>query len=273
MVTPNYGYPMHLERRDELRAVSAMSFRAAFGEIEYPDEIDLRGALHVEYQEQIGSCQGHALMSVCELAGYMANNQLMEFSNWFGYLGSQKIDGLLGRDVGSTLSGGRELVTKYGCCPLDVMPYPNPAKYPRNPQVPTEAYVAAAQFKIRNSMICENYDDVFHFMGSGQGGVQIGINWNDTMTPNRDGVIESYSPNRRGGGHSVAFIGYVKQKDKKNRKYLILLNSWDVTWGDDGYAIVAPAAVDAMFQHQFTVMHGLTDLSVPTPRRPDYSPW
>jgi hypothetical protein len=143
------------------------------------------------------------------------------------------------------------------------MPYPNPVRY--NWRLPDEAVKAAEPFKIRSHMVCKSYEDVFRFLSSGQGGVEIGISWGG-MRPNSEGVIESFSPG--GGGHAVCFLGYSTRKDSQGRNYLWLANSWSESWGYHGWAEVAPTAVDQMVRHRDTVMIGLSDLSTPVVR-----PW
>lgn len=274
MQSMHYGWAVHDENRSALSAMSNDMHRACFGAIEYPEEIDPSSWLHIENQQSIGACQGHALMSGCEICWYMATGgDVIQFSNWFGYLGSQQMDGLLGRDVGSTLYGGRKLVMEKGCCPLDVMPYPNPASYPRNPQISQAAWDAAKSNVIKSCLDIKTYEDGYNFMGSGQGPIQIGIIWNNSCTPDRNGVIERYDPLQPGGGHSVLFGGYTRRKDSAGRNYWKLFNSWNLNWGVRGTAEVSPTAVMSMFRNRFTVMQGISDMAAPKPRRPDFAAW
>jgi hypothetical protein len=261
-----FGYRIDLERYAELRE-GAVDFRECVdGLYAAPPEMDPRPWHRIENQGPMGSCQGHALSSVCEMAYHIATNEVIQFSPLFAYLATQKIDGLLGRDVGSTISGGLRCAREYGVCPLDVLPYPRPVRY--EPRIPPEAFAAAAPFKIRSHAVCRSYDDVFAFLASGLGGVEAGISWGSAMTPNRAGVIESFRPG--GGGHAVCFLGYSRREDAAGRRYLWLANSWSEEWGERGWAEVAPRAVDQMCQHPSTVMIGLSDLSTPTPRKIDW---
>jgi hypothetical protein len=219
----------------------------------------------------VHNCQGHALSSVCEMAYHIATGEVTQFSPLFAYLATQEMDGLLGRDAGSTIYNGMNVAKRIGMLPLDLMPYPNPVRYPSSVAKIREeleaAYKLASPFKIRNHAICRNYSDVFNYLSSGQGGVEIGIPWGNELTP-RDGLIQRFVPG--GGGHAVCFMGYSKRRDTEGRKYLWLANSWSVSWGNNGWAEVAPVAVDQMGAHPFTTMIGLSDLSVPTPRKVDW---
>ena len=191
-----------------------------------------------------------------------------QFSPMFAYLVSQKHDGIIGRDVGSTLAGGLKAAMEDGSCPAEVFPYPNPVRY--SPTIPSGAFEAAKQFKIGRHTVCRSYQDVFDFLASGQGGVEIGIRWPEEWME-CNGVVERYAVGYGGGGHAVAFLGYSRRVDSQGRKYLWLANSWGREWGVDGYAEVAPAAVDQMAQHQDTAMIGLSDMAVDDVRPRDVS--
>ena len=261
-----FGYRIDLERIAQLRQ-DAVDFRSHVdGLYSAPPEIDPRPWHRIENQGSMGSCQGHALSSVCEMAYHIATGAVTQFSPLFAYYATQQVDGLLGRDDGSTIAGGMQCAKQFGACPLEAMPYPNPVRY--TGRFTANAFEAAEPFKIRSHAVCQSYDDVFAFLSSGQGGVEIGINWGSSMTPNRDGVIEQFHPGR--GGHAVCFLGYSRREDDQGRKYLWLANSWSEEWGDRGWAEISPRAVDQMAQHRDTVMIGLSDLSTPTPRSIDW---
>ena len=257
------GYPIELERREELRS-GAIAFRGALGAFTAPDEIDPRSWYRIEDQGQVGSCQGQTLAAIAEFCFRVAmGGDISHFSAMWCYLRSQHYDGLLGRDAGSTLDAGRRVATQEGFAPEEVFPYPG--RYVT--RIPEGAAEAAAQFKIKYHADCQSYQDVFDFLASGQGAVATGTAWG--WEPNNAGLIESFRPS--GGGHAVPFLGYSKRTDSKGRKYLWLPNSWGKSWGKDGWAEVAPKAVDDAFRHSHTVMIGYSDLTVPTPRKVDFS--
>lgn len=254
---PFYGYRYDRENLKNLEAMAipmpAMTFAA-------PDEIDPRPWHRIENQKSMGSCQGHALSSVTEFAYHIETGEVIQFSPMWCYIMTQKIDGLLGRDQGSTINGGMQCAKKYGVCRVETFPYPNPVKY--STKIPPEAALEAIKYKIRSHVMCKSYDDILQFIGAGLGGVEIGISWNKSCTPDSNGVIKSYKDG--GGGHAVCFLGY-----KKNGN-LYLANSWDENWGDDGYAEVTPDAVNQMAKGRWTVMIGLSDMTTPEPRKIDW---
>lgn len=255
-----FGWRHDLENIPALMRGS-VDFQSLVRGFSAPDEIDPRPWHRIENQANMGSCQGHALSSVCEMAYHIATGDVVQFSPLFAYYATQKIDGLLGSDTGSTISGGMRCAKEFGSCPLEVMPYPNPVRY--TGQFAPGCWEAAKPFLIRSHSVCRSYADVFAFLASGQGGVEIGISWGGINT-NQEGCIENYTPGA--GGHAVSFLGYSKRVDSQGRKYLWLANSWDKHWGNKGWAEVAPRAVEQMFQHPHTVMIGLSDLTTPTPR-------
>jgi C1A family cysteine protease len=257
------GYPIELEDRAELAATATDFAPAVKGLYSAPEEIDPREWHVIENQSSMGSCQGHALSSVCEMAYRIATGEVTQFSEMFGYIATQKIDGIQG-DRGSTINGGRKCAEQYGMCPVEVFPYPNPARYSN--RIPDEAWAAAEPFKIRSHAFCRDYSDVYEYLASGQGGVEIGISWG--LQPNREGVVEHFRTGS--GGHAVSFLGYSKRKDNNGRNYLWLANSWGNNWGKGGWAEVAPKVVDDMGQHRYTVMIGMSDLTVPKPRPVDW---
>lgn len=255
------GYRLDLEDRGELVRTST-DLTQACRAWAAPLEIDPRPWHRIENQGSIGSCQGHALSSVCEMAYHIATGDSIQFSRLFGYYATQKIDGLLGRDAGSTINGGRKCAQQYGICREEVMPYPNPVRY--TGQFTDGCYEDASRFKIQSHTFCRNYADVYAFLASGQGGVEIGISWGG-FNPDREGVIQSFRPAGQ-GGHALCYLGYSQRKDSQGRNYLWLANSWSETWGSHGWAEVAPEAVDQMGRHGDTVMIGLSDLTTPEPR-------
>lgn len=260
IIEDNERYKKEMKATETPITFSASDFSA-------PEEIDPRKWHRIENQGSMGSCQGHALSSVCEMAYYIATKKVTQFSPIWCYLLSQKIDGLLGSDRGSTIDGGRRCAQQYGLCPLEIFPYPNPVRY--STKIPEAAWDAATPNKIRSHSVMESYDDIFNYLASGQGGVEIGISWGNGTRPNSDGVMESYKAG--GGGHAVSFLGYSTRKDSQGRNYLWLANSWGVqNWGKQGWAEVSPHAIEQMFSHRYTVMIGLSDLSTPAPRPVDW---
>ena len=263
----NFGYPLQLENRhrlkQQLQPFPPMLRETVLDEI--PDEMDPRDWMRIENQRSLGSCQGHAQSSVGELCYRVATGEVTQFSPLFAYYATQQVDGLTGRDVGSTISGGVECATKVGFCPLELMPYPDPPRYAWH--LPAAAVMAAAQFRLQSHTAIGSYDEAFRFLATGQGGIEIGLAWGNMLSQST-GIIEQFAPGR--GGHAVCLLGYSRRKDRNNRHYLWLANSWSETWGNQGWAEVAPAAIGQMLAHNSTTAVGMSDLSVPVVRAVDW---
>lgn len=269
-----YGYVPEFEDQEYLDSLEDFSkySHACMGE--YPEEIDPRKWHRIENQKSIGSCQGHAQTSVAEKAFFNKTGRLIQFSPIFAYYATQEIDGLKGSDRGSTISGGVKCAKTVGLCLLDEAPYPNPPRYRWN--ISQHQRDVASQYKIKSSLVMKSYEDIYNYLGSGQGGVEIGVVWNNTMTPDKNGCINDCNV-RSGGGHALAFLGYTSGQDldPDGNRYLWMANSWDVRWGLEGWAKVAKRVVEkqlATFQGRGQFI-GMSDMETPEYRKVDYSLW
>lgn len=248
------GYRIDLEDPTALKATSFDGWEDRVkGLFSAPEEMDPRAYHRVEHQGQQGACQGHALTSVVEHCYHIATGEVIHFSRQYGYVGAQKIDGIRG-DRGSTIHGGMKLATTRGLCREELWPYTG--RYVVNPPNSTwnDLYADASRYVIRSHSVLRTYQQVFDYLASGIGAVEIGVSWGVPNSP----VVERYTAS--GGGHAVAFMGYSKRRDSQGRKYLWLLNSWGQTWGNKGWAEVSPAVVDSMGRAAYTVMIGMSDL-------------
>jgi hypothetical protein len=254
------GYIIDPQKNKLLRAMCAPVHH--FKTFSAPAEIDISTWYRFEDQSQMGSCEGQSLAGCGEFAWHVGNPDPVQFSAMAAYVWSQMEDGIQGRDTGATLYAGRNVAHNIGFCPEELWPYPVPVKY--SSHEPAGARKAASAFKIQKSYDCRSYDDVFSFLSSGQGAVQIGINWPDEYMDVPGGIIEEYRGGSN-GGHAVFFGGY-----NRNR-YLQLVNSWGKQWGAGGFAYVSPRAVQQMLQSPDTVMIGHSDLTSPAPREVDFS--
>lgn len=208
-----------------------------------PPEVNINWH-RTENQGRIGSCQGHALSSVLERLAFVRGENV-QLSEIFAYLGSQKIDGLLGGDRGSTVSGGCKLAVEFGCTPEARTGYPTsyPGRAERDKILSAENYAAAAPYKAKSSWrVPDDYDALLDFIGGG-GGVNFGIKYGSGMIP-KDRIVRSYSPGM--GGHAMCILGYDKDGN------LRAANSH----GDGGYLIM-PKAWQQIMSHRYTAAIGL----------------
>jgi hypothetical protein len=205
-----------------------------------------------EDQLQIGSCQGNGLSSVIERLAFVVGKKV-QLSRIFAYLATQKIDGLLGSDSGSTISGGAKLATTVGCPLESATGYPRtyPGKAERDRILSAANYKAAGEYKALSAwQVTRNHDELLDFIGGG-GGVSFGIRYGAATIPS-DRVIRRFYPGR--GGHAMCILGYTKDGD------LRAVNSH----GDGAY-LITPAAWSQMLADSWTSAIGLMGTKEPVP--------
>lgn len=260
------GWLIGEDRRDELTARSQpMPFCGPRDSRPLESPLGIKRWMQIENQRSMGSCAGHARTSVTEACVYLQTRGMtVQLSRMFAYITGQMVDGLIGRDCGSTIAGHAEASKKWGTCYETTFPYPQ--QY--TTRIPEGAYNDAAQFKLLNSVELRSYDDCLTFLTMGLGGIQIGIGWNQSCDP-VNGVIENYHGG--GGGHSVAILDWSTQIDSQGKPYLVLFNSWGREWGNCGTAEVSPRAVEQMIRSQYAVFIGFSDMANLKPRPFDWT--
>jgi hypothetical protein len=244
--SPGYRW----DREDKESLYSNGSPLPAFGAVAIPDEIDPRGWLVTENQGPMGSCRGHSLSTGCEFIYRGILGEDIRFSSMWCYLRTQKRDGLLGSDRGSTIENGVKVAVEEGVCTEAVFPYPNPVRY--STKIPAGAAEDAARNKFGRYSPIENYDDAKAWIGTGQGYVDIGVKWPFQHSGGR--VTQWVPPRGRAGGHAMAFCGYLKTGE------LILFNSHGERSGDRGEFIWTPEAFNAMCRDSYSSVIGLSDM-------------
>jgi hypothetical protein len=263
------GYAI-LEENRQLIQRTAQSFTVSYEEFAVPEEIDPRNHVRHDQQGGVGSCQGFSLTNCGEYLRLIAErdsaySNAKQFSAMFAYLETQRVDNLIGRDVGSTISGGLRIAREVGFCPDELLPYV--ARYPANARtLITQAMrQAASPFKIRSHAWLRSYDDVFRYLASGVGAVHTGTVWNQSFYTQPNQPLERVSLSN-GGGHATAWLGYSKRKDSRGRNYIWRLNSHNDSWTE-----MAPSVIDQLFSHSHTSVVGISDLSTPRPRKVDFT--
>ena len=224
-------------------------------------KVDPRKAMRIENQGRVGSCQGHALSSCVELSYYIATGDLTrQLSRAYGYYETQRIDSISG-DRGSTISGGIKLATTRGIPREELWKYSG--RYDaRRPSDWQAVETDAAIHKIGQSYRMSSYDGVRTFLGSGQGGISIGISWGREVDRP---IVNSFS-GAGGGGHAIALLGLSDRLDTSGRPFVWMMNSWGANWGNGGWSEWAPAALEQMLKHKYTACYGMSDMPNVKPR-------
>lgn len=268
-----WGWREDLEDRDRLlsgcadrRAVTALA--GQYGNDNEALSARIRDLMRVHNQGGQGSCRGHSGSSVAEVCMLIASGEILtQLSPQFMYIETQRIDRLSG-DVGSTIQGGVQLLETVGCCSADLWPYPQPVRYQTRPPQHSvqECRDDAAKYRTRKHYDMPDYDTARTFLASGQGAIDIGILWRESMNQK---VVETYSGSG-GGYHAVLLACLSKRKDRRGRPYVWLLNSWGDRWAQSGWNEISPATYDGFRRTRNNVMVGISDMESPTPRPLDF---
>lgn len=257
------GWRIDLENFDSLFGMSGedevLALRGLYKEVAF----DPKKLIRVENQKNLGSCQGHSISSGCEWLYILATGNLTtQLSRSYGYYRSQKFDGLLGRDAGSTITSGVRVATELGI-PLE-SEWGYTSVYNPKPPKPWDVMdTLGTNFKIGRSIRLTTYEAVRTFLGAGVGMVHIGIPWNSGLDR---AVVTGFNPNLSGGGHSVGLYSLSDRQDNQGRPFVNMLNSWGTTFGTEGWAEWSPDAITQMLQARFSVFIGISEMPNVKPR-------
>lgn len=225
----------------------------AFRSVARPSEI-LVDWHKTENQGPIGSCQGNGLTSAMERIFWASQKKKLQLSRIFAYLATQKIDGLLYSDRGSTISGGAKLATQNGVCLESNTGYP--PRYPSRGDVDrilsAENYAAGADYKaLKATRLTGEADEAMDLIAGGAG-ISFGISWYSGLIP-RDRIVRTYRAPANAGGHAMAVLGY------KANGNLVAVNSHA-----DGPYEITPEAWSAMMRGRWTVAIALAGSDSPS---------
>ena len=227
------GYAKESERKDEIDAEGQdpeqilVAMRAA-----YPTFNPYAKAWNrLFWQGQQGACQGHALAHAAQVMGVQKFGQLRYFSRACGYYEAQRFDGLNG-DKGSTLAGGRKVLSGDGLMLETDWPYPSrynnrrPANFPDAPRI-----------RVDSSKQVRDADLIFDLLEAGAA-IQTGLTWNSSC----DQAVATRYQSGGGGGHSTLLYGLDKQTG-----YAVHHNSWR-NWNGDGRSLWSKDFIKGVLQ-------------------------
>lgn len=212
------GYAIDNENRASLmnRGLNPMMMLQTF-KAEVPAvniDADPLSVVNVLNQGSIGSCQGQSLAKCFQICFFLKTGRVVNFSAMCGYIIAQRYDRLIGRDVGSTLSGGQRVATEHGMCLEEDWEYPS--RYSAN--IPTANF----PFKLRSAQPTNDPSLVLDALKLGLP-VQTGMAWNSELERER---VTSYTGRGAQGGHATTLW---LRKDK----HICHINSWG-NWNGDG---------------------------------------
>lgn len=234
-----------LEMEDREFLATLQDIPPEFAQFSRPETVGVEWH-HTENQGPIGSCQGNDLSSCVERIAFVATQQIIQLSRMYAYLRTQVLDGLIGSDRGSTISGGGKVALEG--LPLESLTgypqsYPGKAERDRILNIGQRDYKATSLWKVP-----QDPEEAKNWIGGG-GAISIGIRWPGIP---KDRVIRSYHGGS--GGHANAVLGY-------DADSLIAVNSW----GDGPYRITNDAWRQ-IWADSYTAMVGLAGSAAPTPK-------
>jgi len=201
----------------------------------------------VKDQDGVGACQGFALSSIFGVCYFLATGQVANFSALGLYILSQKEDGLLGRDVGSTLSGGMRAAAKGICLDED---------WPFSDRYDSRIPAVDRPYKLTGSKPTSDPELINAAIDSGNAVVQTGLSWNSELEQE---VVTQYTGRGARGGHSTYLFG------RKQNGNVIHHNSWGL-WNADGKSEWTPQALkQAVTYRSNTFIIYTPELTFPPP--------
>lgn len=167
----------------------------------YTGKVSLRPFVKVVLdQDGVGSCACESAAQAIMVARAVAGLPHVQLNPWFIYHHTSH-----GRDQGSSIDDNLAFIREYGCAPESVWPRSNgwrakPSK---------EAYEAAMEFRGFEAFDISNV--------------------NEMVSALLAGFAVDYGAN----GHSVLKVEHLDDRQGLD------INSWDITWGDQGFGVWA----------------------------------
>lgn len=255
---------------DELdrAGVNLTSSRDWFREFDFlprfPKSCNPLSFLSVMDQKRQGACAGFGTAQAGEGCFWQASGGAVQrFSGSAHYYLAQERDGFLGRDVGSMPGSHAWIVQNVGMFPKNACP-PDPEDYSGRFEITDEMKEAAGAYKLKGVVHLESPKSLFDWLQQGQGYATLASTWPAHFDQGGSSPITSFHGPRRddrhGGGHMYAIMGWYKHPQLG--LCAVLVNSWNVYWGDEGAKLITLRALQEMFQHRFTVCIGMSDMDL-----------
>ena len=267
-----------------------------------PDTLNSLKWVKTFNQGAIGSCNlasGMTLMS--GLYFLKSGGERKEFSVFFSYMLCQSMDGLLGRDAGSTPPSFIKMVMKYGALPMDypgVPPYPKTygeglrthkalwdsfVKETKNPNGQTPILDAMAEHRLKSFIQIKTPDQASKLMKRGVSLFQSSGPWVSGFDKDPERMFLGGDLHGKHGLHA-----YITADMSPNGADLVPLNSWGSGtgndsglqggghgWGDESYKSFAMDLARQYYKHRYFTGFMLTDMTFPStgtgPRKIPYT--
>ena len=258
IICPRDGRPltwnMEDERLDEINVfTSRFQTSQTFKSVPIPKDRIFK-QIAIWNQGRLGSCQGQAIAKLVAALYFFATGKWVPLSALKAYIDTQKIDGLLGADWGSTIAGGIQMA-QTGLSTEDACPYRD--TYPTQPEIKRILAIATeARFAVKSGLRVMSHQHLKE-LTAGLMPASIGTYW--PFVIDNDWVVRRWQRIANGGGHARVFVGSFKNSLPGED------NSWG-DWGDDGRFWWEEAAFNACLRDPSTVCTAVSELAEPVAR-------
>lgn len=221
--------------------------------------LDPRKLLKCENQGSQGSCRGHSGSTNLEWLYILATGETIQLSQAMCYYETQRLDNIRG-DSGSTIYNGIILMKTKGLCTYPRWPYP--PRYDNTRPADFEGVLReAATYRVGRDVRLSTYEGIRTHIGSGQGGVDLGIAWDQSYA---SPVVTEYRGGR--GGHAIGLFALSERKDRQGRPFVWMFNSHGTRSGVDGWSEWSPSFIEGALSYRGNVFVGLSDMPHVKPR-------
>lgn len=202
-----------------------------------PPSVDLRHLCSpVRDQGKLGSCTGFSIaVGLREFLEIKTTGKFVKMAPLFLYYEERKLENTVSQDAGAQPRDGMKVLAKMGCAP-EIDDRYNIAAFTKEPSA--KAIQDATRYKIASYHRLSGLNDIQTAL-AGSNGVVLGIAVYESFESDavaKTGQVPMPQSNEQVvGGHAVFAAGYQTDPKWPGGGYLIVKNSWGVSWGDKGY--------------------------------------
>jgi len=204
----------------------------------------------VENQSSAGSCVGNGVVGALEFLQIRNGQPFSDLSRLFVYYNSRLMHKSQDKDSGTYISLAFGTLSSLGTCAETKWPYDLSKLFIR----PTwgsyrEAYANKIDSYYKIGGVGQTRIDFIQRALRAQHVVVFGMTVDKTFMDYAGGIMAMPTPNRQTeGGHCMVIVGY-----DNNTQCWIVRNSWGIGWGENGYAYIPYAYLDASSANDFWV--------------------
>lgn len=215
-----------------------------------PPSVDLRAAWwKVGDQGSTGACVGWGTAEGVLRWHFVKANRISQTTNLsprFIWMAAKETDEFMNRPTtfietdGTSLKAALDISRKFGVVKNTVLPFASGKLYKGDANT---FYAIAAQLKIASYFnLFKNFVQWRTWLAT-TGPILVGLNVDTTWdnATSTQGNLDTFKPATVRGGHCVAVVGY-----KADGRFIIR-NSWNTTWGDNGFGYATEAYIQAAF--------------------------